>query len=40
MIDLETEDVYCPPFAYKLVVGNLGVSGAKIMLPLYMAMFI
>lgn len=31
---------YAPPYAYKLVSGNLGVSGAKITLPLYMAMFI
>lgn len=31
---------YDPPCAYKLVSGNLGVSGAKVTLPLYMAMFL
>lgn len=31
---------YKPPYAYKLVSGNVGVSGTKITLPLYMAMFI
>ena len=31
---------YSPPFAYKLVSGNLGVSDTKITLPLYMAMFL
>lgn len=29
-----------PPYAYKLINGNLGISGTKITLPLYMAMFI
>ena len=29
-----------PPFAYKLITGNLGVCDTKITLPLYMAMFI
>lgn len=29
-----------PPYAYKLVAGNVGVSGTKITLPLYMAIFI
>lgn len=29
-----------PPYAYKLVAGNVGVSGTKITLPLYMAVFI
>lgn len=29
-----------PPYAYKLTAGNVGVSGTKITLPLYMAMFI
>lgn len=31
---------YSPPFAYKLVSGNIGITGTKITLPLYMAMFI
>lgn len=31
---------YNPPFAYKLISGNLGVSDTKITLPLYMAMFL
>lgn len=31
---------YNPPYAYKLISGNLGVSENKITLPLYMAMFI
>ncbi|MBR4599687.1 MAG: DUF4143 domain-containing protein [Treponema sp.] len=28
-----------PPYAYKLIDGNVGVSGTKITLPQYMAMF-
>ena len=31
---------YEPPFAYKLISGNVGVSDTKITLPLYMIMFI
>lgn len=31
---------YQPPYAYKLISGNVGVSGTKVTLPLYMAMFI
>jgi hypothetical protein len=31
---------YKPPYAYKLVAGNVGVSECKITLPLYMALFI
>lgn len=31
---------YAPPYAYKLISGNLGASDTKITLPLYMAMFI
>lgn len=31
---------YKPPYAYKLITGNIGVSKTKITLPLYMAMFI
>ena len=31
---------YAPPYAYKLVAGNMGVSGTKITMPLYMAIFI
>lgn len=31
---------YAPPYAYKLISGNLGSSDTKITLPLYMAMFI
>lgn len=31
---------YAPPYAYKLISGNLGVSDTKITLPLYMVMFI
>ncbi len=28
------------PYGYKLISGNVGVNGKKIVLPLYMAMFI
>ena len=28
------------PYGYKLISGNIGVNGKKIVLPLYMAMFI
>ena len=31
---------YKPPYAYKLITGNISVSKTKITLPLYMAMFI
>lgn len=31
---------FAPPYAYKLIAGNVGVSGTKITMPLYMAMFI
>ena len=31
---------YAPLYAYKLISGNLGVSGVKITLPLYMALFL
>ncbi len=31
---------YNPPYAYKFITGNVGVSDTKITLPLYMAMFI
>lgn len=31
---------YAPPYAYKLVSGNWGVSDTKITLPLYMTMFL
>lgn len=31
---------YKPPYAYKLIDGNLGVDGVKITIPQYMAMFI
>lgn len=31
---------YNPPFAYKLISGNLGVNNTKITLPLYMAIFL
>lgn len=31
---------YKPPFAYKLISGNLGVSDKKITLPLYMTIFL
>lgn len=31
---------YEPPYAYKLIDGNLGVDGGKITIPQYMAMFI
>lgn len=31
---------YKPPYAYKLITGNIDVSKTKITLPLYMAMFI
>ena len=34
---LSREDI---PFGYKLTAGNVGVSGKKITLPHYMAMFI
>lgn len=34
---LEKPDI---PFGYKLISGNIGVNGKKIVLPLYMAMFI
>lgn len=34
---LEKEDI---PYGYKLISGNVGVNGKKIVLPLYMAMFI
>ena len=34
---LEKEDI---PFGYKLISGNVGVTDKKIVLPLYMAMFI
>jgi len=33
-------DKYKPPYAYKLINGNLGVVDSKITLPLYMVMFI
>lgn len=33
-------DEYKPPYAYKLINGNIGVTDTKITLPLYMAMFI
>ncbi len=33
-------ELYAPPYAYKLISGNLGVSGKKITLPLYMALFL
>lgn len=29
-----------PPYAYKLIEGNIGINGTKITLPQYMAMFI
>lgn len=29
-----------PPYAYKLIEGNIGINGTKISLPQYMAMFI
>lgn len=29
-----------PPYAYKIITGNLGIADKKITLPLYMAMFI
>jgi len=28
------------PFGYKLIAGNIGISGKKITLPTYMAMFL
>lgn len=31
---------YKPPYAYKLITGNIGVNETKITLPLYMCMFI
>ncbi|MCI9189887.1 MAG: hypothetical protein HFH84_09700 [Lachnospiraceae bacterium] len=31
---------YRPACAYKLVSGNVGVSGVKVTLPLYMAIFL
>ena len=31
---------YDPPYALKLVGGNVGVEGKKITLPLYMAIFL
>jgi predicted AAA+ superfamily ATPase len=31
---------YDPPYALKLITGNLGVEGKKVTMPLYMAMFI
>ena len=31
---------YNPPYAYKLITGNIGVNETKITLPLYMAMYI
>lgn len=31
---------YKPPYAYKLISGNLGVNGEKITLPLYMTIFL
>lgn len=31
---------FMPPYAYKLTAGNVGVSGVKITMPLYMAMFV
>lgn len=31
---------YHPPYAYKLISGNMGVNDTKITMPLYMAMFI
>lgn len=34
---LEKEEI---PYGYKLISGNVGVNGKKIVLPLYMAMFI
>ena len=34
---LENPDI---PYGYKLISGNVGVNGKKIVLPLYMAMFI
>ncbi len=33
-------DQFKPPFAYKLVTGNVGVVDTKITIPLYMALFI
>jgi len=30
---------YNPPYAYKLIDGNIGIEGSKITLPQYMAMF-
>lgn len=33
-------DEYNPPYAYKLIAGNLGVHDSKITLPLYMAIFL
>ena len=31
---------YKPPYAYKLITGNIGINETKITLPLYMSMFI
>ncbi len=31
---------FAPPYAYKLISGNIGVAETKITLPLYMAMFL
>ena len=31
---------FSPPFAYKLIDGNIGYSNRKMTLPHYMAMFI
>lgn len=33
-------DRYHPSCAYKLIAGNMGINGAKITLPLYMAIFL
>lgn len=33
-------EAYHPPYAYKLISGNIGVNETKITLPLYMAIFI
>ena len=33
-------DTFNPPYAYKLITGNIGIFEKKITLPLYMAMFI
>jgi len=31
---------FSPPYAYKLTSGNVGVNGTKVVLPLYMALFV